>query len=507
MDSQPINQTLPVFDRRGFLTINRLVVAVLFTALLAMAIRTPADTDTWWHLAAGRAIVTTGRIPLADEFSHTVRGKPWTDVQWLAQWGMYQVYLLGGDAALAVLVAVLVVTAFAFVYLRMEGSPFLRAFVIVITATTSSVIWSPRPQMLSFALLAVTGYVVHVWKWRRVNWLWTLPLLFALWANVHGGYALGLMLIGCAIAGEALNRLTRRDDSVLTWRQIGILTGSGILCGLALLVSPYTFGTWLLPFRTVSIKTLQGLIQEWASPDFHNLYEQPMLWLLFALLALVGLSGRRWDWSDLITVVVFGYSAFLARRNIAPLALVIAPVLTRQAQPIIESFAQVRLPALARRDLNPALASVLNWLILILIAAAALIKCGLALSPQMISRAQRQAAPVRAVEWIRENRPAGPMYNSYNWGGYLVWALPEMPVFVDGRTDVYDEFLSEYVQVMFIRPGWQQVLDRYNVRLAVMERDNLLAMMLATQPEWRLAYSDDQAVIYTREGSTRTPSR
>ena len=485
------------------LNIQRLVVVILFIALFAMAVRTPADTDMWWHLGAGRAIVTTGRIPYADEFSFTVRGKPWVDVYWLAQVGLYQARLLGGDALLAVLVAALVIIAFAFVYPQMEGEPFLRAFVIILAATASSVIWSPRPQMLSFALLAVTGYIVYLWKWRQVNRLWVLIPLFVLWANVHGGYALGLMLIGSVIAGESLNRITGHAAAeVLSWRQIGVLMGVGGLCGLALLVNPYTFGTWILPFRTVGIRTLQGFIQEWASPDFHNLYEQPILWLLFALLAAVGFSGRRWDWSDLVSVVVFGYSAFLARRNIAPLALVIAPVLSRQARPILESLsARIKLPAPARQELNPALSGALNWLIVALVVAAALLKCGAALAPQSLEKARREAVPVRAVEWLRQASPpvAGPMYNSYNWGGYLVWALPEEPVFVDGRTDVYDEFLPQYVQVMFVRSGWQDVLDRYGVRLALIERDSWLATMLATQPEWRLAYSDDQAAVWVRE--------
>ena len=88
-------------------------------------------------------------------------------------------------------VAVLVVVAFAFVYPQMEGAPFLRAFVIVLAATASSVIWSPRPQMLSFALLGVTGYIVYLFKWRQVNRLWVLIPLFVLWANVHGGLCAG----------------------------------------------------------------------------------------------------------------------------------------------------------------------------------------------------------------------------------------------------------------------------------------------------------------------------
>jgi hypothetical protein len=487
---------------RRVLTFDRLIVAVLFLALFAMAVRTPADTDVWWHLAAGRAIVTTGRIPYMDQFSFTVNGRPWTDVYWLAQVGMYEARALGGDVALALAVAVLAVVAFVFVYWQMDGAPLLRGFVIVMAATAASVIWSPRPQMLSFALLGVTGYVVYLLKWRRVNVLWVLLPVFVLWGNVHGGYALGLMLIGSVVVGETLNRVTGRGDApeVMTWKEMGLLAGVGILCGLALLANPYTIGAWTLPFRTVGIKVLQGYIQEWSSPDFHNLYEQPMLWLLFGLLGVVGFSGRRWDWSDLAVVVVFGYSAFLARRNVAPLALVIGPVLTRQLQPIVESMtARVKLPASASQDLNPALSNALNWLILVLVVLAVLVKCSVALSPQMIDKAQQQTLPVRAVEWLKQSGLTGPMYNSYHWGGYLLWVLPEEPVFVDGRTDVYDdEILTEYIKVTFVRLGWQEVLDRYGVRLALVERDGFLATMLATQPEWQSVYSDDQAVIYTR---------
>jgi hypothetical protein len=163
--------------------------------------------------------------------------------------------------------------------------------------------------------------------------------------------------------------------------------------------------------------------------------------------------------------------------------------------------AQIKLPASAHQELNPALTGVLNWLIVALVVVAALFKCTVALSPRMIDMGQRQAAPVRAVEWLKSTspRPLGPMYNSYNWGGYLIWALPDEPVFADGRTDVYGEFLLDYVKVMYVRPGWQAVLDRYGVRLALTERDSFLAAMLATQSEWQLAYSDDQAVIWTRD--------
>jgi hypothetical protein len=171
-------------------------------------------------------------------------------------------------------------------------------------------------------------------------------------------------------------------------------------------------------------------------------------------------------------------------------------------------LARVKLPASAREDVPPTLSNALNWTILVLVIVAVLVKCGVALAPATVSKAQQQIAPVRAVEWLKQNRQSGPMYNSYNWGGYLLWALPQEPVFVDGRTDLYDdEFLHEYFQVMFIRPdgtspsgGWQDVLDKYGVRLALIERESLLAAMLMAQPDWRLVYGDDLAVIYAHEG-------
>ena len=88
---------MKTLERQLFwLNIDRLVVVVVMVGLFAMAARTPADTDMWWHLGAGRAIVTSGRIPYADEFSFTVRGKSWVNVQWLAQVGMYLVHSIAG---------------------------------------------------------------------------------------------------------------------------------------------------------------------------------------------------------------------------------------------------------------------------------------------------------------------------------------------------------------------------------------------------------------------------
>jgi hypothetical protein len=107
--------------------------------------------------------------------------------------------------------------------------------------------------------------------------------------------------------------------------------------------------------------------------------------------------------------------------------------------------------------------------------------------------------PIKAVEWIKVNQPHGNMFNSYNWGGYLDWHLPEYPVFVDGRTDLYDDqVLNEYLEVTHGNQGWNQILDKYGVNFVFIESESLLSKILSTSKSWELVYQDNLAVVYMR---------
>ena len=102
---------------------------------------------------------------------------------------------------------------------------------------------------------------------------------------------------------------------------------------------------------------------------------------------------------------------------------------------------------------------------------------------------------------MRDHALPGPMFNSYDWGGYLMWTLyPDYPVFVDGRTDLYDDaFLRDYLKVAWARPGWPDVLDRYGVNFIFIESDSVLATVLATDTAWTRVYADDRAVVFQRQ--------
>ncbi|MCP4539559.1 MAG: hypothetical protein GY832_20685 [Chloroflexi bacterium] len=502
-----------------WLNTRRLAMVILFAALFAMAARTPADTDTWWHLQAGRVTMESGRILQSDVFSHTRQDQPWINHSWLSQVLLYFLFNNWQYFGLGLFQALVVSVTFAFVYVQMEGDVFTRAFIVVLAATTSAVVWISRPQLFSFLLTAVLGYLLYLYKWRRVNRLWLIPPLFVLWVNLHAGYALGFIVLVGFVAGEVFNNLLvwilppadENADPIVSWRGIGVVLLVFLVSVFCLLFNPNTVKMWTYYLDTVSIGVLQDFIQEWSSPNFHPLYTQPFIWLLLATLSAVGLSGRRIDGSDLALVAGFTYAGLLAGRNIGPFALVAAPVLSRHVRPIIDRWSRsarargwLRLPR--RVDRLPLNGLVLvNWLLLVLIFVTVGVKVVLPLRIDFNVENERRTLPQDAVAWIQEHRPAGPMFNSYNWGGYLIWHLwPDYLVFVDGRTDLYgDELLNQYLQVRFAQPGFLDVFDEYGVNFVLTEAGGFTDNFLTFVDDWELAYTDDVAVIYVRKYSER----
>jgi hypothetical protein len=500
------------------LTLPRLVTAITFLAIFAMAMRVSVDTDTWWHLRTGQWIVEHRAVPTTDPFSHTRAGAAWLIPGWLVQVPMYALYAWLGFGGLNLFTAFFVTLAFVFIYRACVGHPLARAFTLVLAAAASAIYWSARPQIVSFALAAVFAYVLWLYRWRGVNRLWVLVPLMALWANAHGGFAIGLILIALTLAGQGLtlvgqwlNRRVEPEARVvqpapgdLNWRGVGWLAGIGVACALAVMVNPAGPVMLLYPFKTVSIGVLQDFIQEWQSPNFHLPGAQPFLWLLFATGATVIASRRPANLTDLLLVGGVAYLGLVTWRNAALLAVVAPPVLTRHLVEGWNDFRE-RHPAWGRRlrlstatPRGPML--MLNWILLVTVALAALGKAALAWPLAANEVVLAKSVPVAAADFVRRTHPAGNLFNAYNFGAYLTWALyPDYPVYVDGRTDLYnDAFLREYLDVTLGRPGYTATLEKYGVNLVLVEANSILGDRLSESAQWRQAYSDSVAAVYER---------
>lgn len=480
------------------MTIRRLFVTLFAVALFTMAVRATLDPDMWWHLRTGEAILQEG-IPRHDIFSFTVPHHKWITHEWLSQVFMWLVYEVGGLPGLIVVFAFLTALAFWLVYTCCVGRPFLAAFVVLLAAIASAIVWGARPQIFNLLLTAAFVNLVERYKAQKISkrTLWLLPVLMLFWANLHSGYLLGVVLLGTYTAGEAVQRWLHADDErSLAWPAIRFLGLISVLSFLVAIFNPSGPELWIYPFFTLGSSAMQVYIQEWHSPDFHLAHFWP-----FAAMMGVGVAGwlfskKRPTWSDILLFLGTAAAGLLSARHIPLFAIVSAPIIARS---LLESGRETKaFPLLSgQQTQRPSINRKLKWLNWAVLGLA-LFAAGVWTANQIIINDAKIAAryPVAAVDFLEQQGLADAHgYNSYNWGGYLIWR--GVPVFVDGRADVYgDEFLFYYLKAFEVREGWSQPLNDFNVDYVLMERSSALATVLATSAQWREIYSDDIARIF-----------
>lgn len=479
------------------LTIERTAALILFALLFAMAARIPVDTDVWWHIRSGEHTLTQGMI-YADPFSYTRAGEPWINHSWGSQVVLYGIWQAAGHFGLAVFTAGLATAGMYFVYRASPGNVYLKAFAVVLGAATAAVFWSPRPQMFSFFFTALLLAILHLHKREGRDFLWSIPLLMAVWGNLHAGFAIGFIVLFGSIVGEVLgNLLHPKREHAVSWAGVRKLILVTVISVGAVVINPYGLQMLTVPFQTIGIGALQNFIQEWNTPNFHERQNWPFIFLLLGVLGAVGASRRRLDWTDYLLTAGTAFMGLLAGRNVATFALVATPVLTSHLDDMLTAKGWVLTPV---RRVTPRMARI-NAVLLGLILLGAAAKVLLVLDAQSVDEAQRQFLPVAAVEAVQESLPEGPVFNSYNWGGYMVWALPQVKVFVDGRTDLYgDAFLTgDYVPAASGSPKWQAIFEQYGIRWAFIEANSGLANALRAETGWQVRYEDELAVIFVYE--------
>ena len=479
------------------LTIERAAFIIIFALLFALATRIPIDTDTWWHLRSGDHTLAQGMIH-ADPFSFTFNGQPWINHSWGAQVVMLAFWRVAGNLGLAVSTSLLATAGMYMVYRMSAGNVYLRGFALVIGAATAAVFWSPRPQMFSFFLSTAILYLLYLYKREKVDRLWLIPVVMVLWVNLHAGFSIAFILMGGMIAGEVLaNLFNPGGEHVISWARLRKLVIVALVSVAVLVLNPYGLQIYGVPFQTVSIGALQDFIQEWNSPNFHERQTWPFIGLLLGVLGAAGASQRRLEWSDFVLVSGTAFMGLLAGRNIALFAVVATPILTYDLQSILEERGWV-LQTIKRPTRRMAR---LNVVLVTLVLVGSLAKVLLVLDGETVAEAQEMFLPVQATAYMLENDLTGPMLNSYNWGGYLIFHTPDEPVFVDGRTDLYgDEFLQTYLQTAVGSDGWRDTLAEYDIQTVLVEAQSGLARQLRDEAGWALAYEDDLAVIFTRAG-------
>ena len=481
------------------LTLRQVFIILLFLGLFLMTLRPISDPDFWWHLRTGQMIAQDHRVPHEDPFSLSKIGEPWVAHEWLSELILYAIYQLGGFGLLIFIFSALITGAFYIAYLRCppESMPYIAGLTLLMGALATAPAWGVRPQMLSLLLTSLFLYLLDCFhKTRRINWLIPLPIITLVWVNLHAGYFLGLTVIGIYIAGDLIEYVIAiikktQIPKTPTLNMILFLCSVLIISVLATTINPNGIHILLYPFQTLTSQAMQQFIYEWFSPDFHLLEWQPFVWFLLVMIG-VGMFGKKpLSLTKLLLTLFFGYAALHSMRHVPLFIIVAIPILAEMLDNLIRI-----------RSSNTAPVGFLKWLLPILPICAFLIT---SIRFMQVVRGQAESEaknfPKNALDWILRNKPAGNLYNSYNWGGYIIWRLyPDYLVFIDGRADVYgDKFLYSFQDIYHAMPGWDQSLDSIGINLVLIEQESGLATTLRQSSSWKIVFEDNISTLFTRK--------
>jgi hypothetical protein len=470
------------------------------------------DGDLGRHLTIGRFILDNGQVPVNDIFSHTMFGQSVTPHEWLAQVIFALAYRWLALDGVVLVCAVVIATSFWFVFRRALASSksILPEVVLVILAmAASSLHWLTRPHVFTFLLLALWLNALESLRAGRLHRWWVLPLLMLFWANLHGAFIAGFVtwaLFGAGLAWDAVFRHfpVGRELHGHFWKTYLLAGGASFLVTL---LNPSGIGLWGTSFGFIGNRYLVSHTAEYMAPNFHQAGTWPFLLMIGMLAMLWGLRQNRPEGAHVFTTAAWLVMALYSVRNVPLFVIVSAPVLAAAFSDLIASN-QHLLKGLARfhqmdlrlRHTDATLYGLLWPVIFLVLVPVSLTGMAGQRAYQSRNAFDPQVFPVKAVDWLEENPQGGNPYNYFPWGGYLLYrSWPSQHVFIDGQTDFYGEALTrQYEQVLALLPGWEDVLEQYEVDWVLMPSRERLPQELRGRDDWRLLYEDETAVIFSK---------
>jgi hypothetical protein len=464
-----------------------------------------ADGDPSLHWRIGHWMIEHRTVIRVDQFSHTRFGRPLISKEWLSE-----VIFAAADDRLgwngAVLVgALLIATTLWLLYrwLLAEGcEPLFATGLVLLAALASSHHWLARPHLITLLFTVVFARRLRAFdRSSEAGALWLLvPLipLMTLWANLHGAFFTGFVLLGVYAAGNLAQP-----------RKAVTIVIVGAACVAASLINP---NGWYLHGHIVQFlrePVLAKFTNEFRSPNFHSGAMNGFLLQLLTLVALFFVARPRLRTTDVLLIGVWGYLALQTVRNVPIFAIIVTPILAEHWQAVMESAGSGRMMEWYRklstnvtridRSTDGRVMMVVVLIVLLGVLAKPMLFNG---KPIVVTEILPGHFPVAATQFVAANPRAisGEMFNDYGWGGYLMLAMPEHRVFVDGRNDFYGpELIQEFDTVNRANPGWEDVLQKYKVGWTILPRAHPLNELLALRKDWSLSYTDDVAAIYSRQ--------
>jgi len=461
------------------------------------------DPGVGWHVRGIDAMLAEGGWLVVDSFSGPQGGQPWLSNQWIGDLLLWLGWQWGGLEGIAAVTILVLLVVFRTLYgmLRADGLTPLAALVWTsLGALGTAPAWTARPNLLAVLFVLITAWTLDRYHRGRATarqTRWLLPL-FAVWANAHGGFVAGLVMLGAVWTIELALSLGlpyydtsnqeehhSRHTARRRLRHLSILLPAAAACTL---VNPYGWRLYPWVFQLLGNDYFMNLNMEWRSPDFHSrgaICYEPLMLLLPLLLAA---SRRRPSLVGLGLSLLWLHFALSGFRYVALWVVVTVPMLARLSRdlPGMEFFTANDSRKAARRG---------GWL------GIAAIGLGLLCWSRYtdgFSGHNPQHIPTAALEYVLDHHDGRTVLHEYAWGGWLTWhGWPELKNWIDDRNELQGEaHVRRTVSLLRAEPGWRQQLADAGVAMVCIQPHRGLARALAEQPQWNETYRDEHAVVF-----------
>ncbi|MBV8821151.1 MAG: hypothetical protein JO022_22530 [Acidobacteriaceae bacterium] len=455
------------------------------------------DADAGLHTRIGDFILQNGYVPTTDPFSFTRHGTHWLATEWLtgvlfsllhSRFGLKGIVFICGVAIAATLVVVLRTCV-----LR-GANAFIALVGVLLTANASSFHYLARPHVFTWLFLAMSMWLLRADEIRPSKQVWWIVPLTAVWANLHGGFAVIFAVLGVMIAGAVFEH----GWNAVRTRRLALVTAA---CGLASTANPFGWKLHLETLRYLQNKSVLNTIQEFAAPNFRSEPQMYFLVLLFAGLVICGLLARERRYTDALLILTFAYFALFSQRHIPIYAIVAVPITARtwsaawtkwvSLQPVKSTAAIVQDVS---RTLQGAMAAPGLWSVLPVVAFFCL--TGQAYWPQDFPA---DRFPVDIARRQAEALAASRLFTTDQWADYLMFKNPAQRVFVDDRCLYDDAIVKDALNLMDAGPGWRELVQKYGINAILCPAGTLLALELAKDPHWTLLDTDGTRVVFKAE--------
>ncbi|ANM28948.1 hypothetical protein ABI59_04000 [Acidobacteria bacterium Mor1] len=489
-----------------------------------------ATYDAHYHLASGQRILDEGEIPSRGVGSATFGDHPWHNQEWgfqliaaaiagseVDEHGVRRL-TQGGIVALILLRALCLAATLALLSAQMARTgvePLTRSVALILAAflTFGNLFWAVRPQILTYLALVGVTYLLQRDR-EGERWAgWATLAVIAVWANIHGAFLIGIVVLGAEATGETLEAIRARFQGPHRGRAIRLWLVTA-LSPLAACLNPHGYKQLTHPFEYLLRPEIYRGNAEWSKPDFIHL---PLFMLTIAVLVVTLVAaGKRFRAADLIRAAGFLYMFSGAIRHLPLAVLIVVPILAAAAG------TAARLGGW-RKNLEPTGS---GWGSPAMRGAAALMLTVVivALSGSFSRPADQRfvtlrpdfsfkpfgTLPENAVNYLSEQGIEGAVFNSYRLGGFLMFRLyPQDRAFMDGRNDIYEMYRDEvYNPILFTQPGWERLwreaVAEHDVCCVLIEERDPLARALAADPEWVVPRRNGVPVIDGTPGAGAT---